>query len=264
MIYTDQLMREVSLSKPASRIVSLVPSQTELLYDLGLENEIAAITKFCIHPEIIFKTKERIGGTKNINLAKIKSINPDLIIANKEENLSSDIKSLEKEFPVWVSDIHNLDDALDMISKIGTITDRQQQAGKITGQINQNFSNINSINGIRTLYLIWKDPFMAAGCDTFINDMMRRCGMTNVLAHKNRYPEITADEIKAMQPELILLSSEPFPFKNSHIAEIKKIIPNADCITVDGEYFSWYGSRLIKSPEYFNTLIRPTDIVNRI
>ncbi len=258
MIYVDQLMREVQVSEPPSRIISLVPSLTELLFDLGLENEIVGITKFCIHPEKIFRTKMRIGGTKKINHSIIKKLNPDLIIANKEENVESDIRQLESDFPVWVSDIKTLDDAYEMIEKIGEVTYRKQEAAKICNEIKQQFLGLSKMNHIKTLYLVWKDPYIAAGSDSFINDMMNRCGMANVLAHQTRYPQLTDSEIKGLDPSLVLLSSEPYPFKEKHIEDLLKIIPEATIITVDGECFSWYGSRLISAPSYFNSLINST------
>ncbi len=248
-------MREVKLERSPSRIVSLVPSLTELLYDLGLENRIAGITKFCIHPESLFRSKIHVGGTKKIDHHTISKINPDLIIANKEENLQSDIEALSEKFPVWISDIYTLEDSIDMIEKIGVITDTETSAQIINHSIRNKFSTITNGLRINTIYLIWKEPFMAAGSDTFINDMMKRCGMINVLPAGSRYPEISREQLIELNPELVLLSSEPYPFKAKHIEEIKSILPDAKCLIADGESFSWYGSHLIKSPDYFNKLI---------
>lgn len=265
MYYTDQMMREVRLEKPPSRIISLVPSLTELLFDLGLKHEIAGITKFCIHPDEIFRTKTRIGGTKKVNHEKIKSINPDLIIANKEENLKIDIEALENKYPVWVSDVYDLDSAVEMIHMIGELTQKSDAASDIIEKITSNFKSINKFPAeLRTLYLIWKDPYMAAGTDTFINDMLMQCGFSNVLAMGSRYPELTVDDIRNLHPELILLSSEPYPFSHIHIKEFQEILTESLCLTVDGESFSWYGSHLIKSPDYFNSLIKKVQTSIRI
>jgi len=256
MNHTDQMMRKVRINKPPSRIVSLVPSLTELLFDLGLKNEIAGITKFCIHPEEIFRSKTRIGGTKKVNHDAIQKLNPDLIIANKEENLKSDIEALEKKYPVWVSDVNSFDSALEMIHKIGQITQKESEPEKIIIGIQNNFSEIKkSPIELRTLYLIWKNPYMAAGSDTFINSMLLHCGMKNVLTPNTRYPELTVDDICSLNADVILLSSEPYPFSAKHIEEFNEMFPDTACFTVDGECFSWYGSHLLKSPAYFNDLI---------
>jgi ABC-type Fe3+-hydroxamate transport system substrate-binding protein len=248
------MMREVKFERIPSRIISLVPSITELLAALGLENEIAGITKFCVHPENIFRSKTRVGGTKKIDHSKIDLINPDLVVASKEENTREDIEILESKYPVWVSDVKNLDDALTMIYELGRITGKGDVAVEICKKITSNFQTILPLNKIKTLYLIWKNPFMAAGGDTFINEMMRFNGMQNVLQNQNRYPELTLEEITELSPELILLSSEPYPFKEKDLEEIKPALPGSIISLVDGEYFSWYGSRLIDSPAYFNTL----------
>ncbi len=262
MIYTDQMMREVRLDQPPSRIVSLVPSITELLFDLGLEKEIAGITKFCIHPDVIFRNKKRIGGTKTIDFLKIDDINPDLIIANKEENLKEDILSLEKKYPVWISDIKSLADTVSMIENLGELTGKIFEAREINNIIIRQFSIIEPLPETPTLYLIWRDPFMAAAPGTFINDMMQRCGFVNVLTNESRYPSLDAATIRELNPSLILLSSEPYPFKEKHIRELLDILPGCQVELVNGEYFSWYGSRLKGSPGYFNSLISKIKSIN--
>jgi len=262
MIYTDQMMREVRLLQPPSRIISLVPSITELLFDMGLYDQIEGITKFCIHPDSIFKNKKKIGGTKKVNHQKIEQINPDLIIANKEENTKEDIEALEKKYPVWVSDVKNLNDALEMISMLGEITGKQAEALKIINRINENFELIKPKQTVSVLYLIWNNPYMAAGAATFINDMLLTCGFENVLKDKTRYPEIDEALLQQLNPEVVLLSSEPYPFKEKHCIEIKAIIPQCHVELVDGEYFSWYGSRLLGSPDYFNQLMNKINSSN--
>lgn len=246
-------MRILGLNKSnpslPNRVVSLVPSQTELLFELGLEDRVVGITKFCIHPDEWFITKTRIGGTKNLHFDVIRELNPDLIIANKEENTREDIEALEKDFPVWVSDVNDLDSALQMIESISEITD--SDASLLINKIATGFAELQPLNSSkRVLYLIWKNPFMAAGSDTFINDMLERCGFENVVS-ETRYPELTEQQIIDLNPEVILLSSEPFPFKEAHIKEFQELLPNATIKLVDGEMFSWYGSRLKYAPSYF-------------
>ncbi len=243
------------------RIISLVPSQTELLWDLGLRDELVGITKFCIHPKEMFQSKTRIGGTKKLDFEKIKALQPDLIIGNKEENEQAQIEELMKHYPVWMSDINTLNDAYKMITDIGSIVNKQNASEKIVLQIKSEFNSIlNSkskiLNQKSTAYFIWKKPYMVASEDTFINEMMITCGFKNVFQNKTRYPEVTLEELQQLQPEVILLSSEPYPFKEKHIKEFTTACPNAKIIIVDGELFSWYGSRLVKSPKYFTKLIQ--------
>lgn len=254
MIFKDQLGQHIELTQIPKRIISLVPSQSELLWDLGLRDELIGITKFCIHPNEMFKFKDRVGGTKTLDIHKIRSLKPDLIIGNKEENEYAQIKELQNEFPVWMSDIYNLNDAYKMISDIGELVHKKNEATRLVSNIQKSFSVIKKYNKT-VLYLIWKNPFMAAGNSTFIGDVLNQMGLINSLKNSDlRYPELTMDEIKNLNPNLIFLSSEPFPFKESHINELKQLVPNATIKLVDGELFSWYGSRLLKSVEYLNNL----------
>lgn len=254
MIFKDQLGQHIQLTQIPKRIISLVPSQSELLWDLGLRDELIGITKFCIHPNEMFKFKDRVGGTKTLDIQKIRSLKPDLIIGNKEENEYAQIKELQNEFPVWMSDIYNLNNAYKMISDIGELVHKKNEATRLVSNIQKSFSVIKKFNKT-VLYLIWKNPYMAAGNSTFIGDVLNQMGLINSLKNSDlRYPELTMDEIKNLNPNLIFLSSEPFPFKESHINELKQLVPNATVKLVDGELFSWYGSRLLKSVEYFNNL----------
>ncbi len=238
------------------RIISLVPSQTELLHDLGLEEEVIGITKFCVHPEKWFRTKTRIGGTKTIDIEKIKQLQPDLIIANKEENEKEQVEALQSIAPVWMSDIHTLEDALQMIRIVGDITFRKEQATRIAATIANNFATLHPIQEQSALYLIWRKPWMTIGKDTFIHHMMSHIGLRNVYEDLGRYPEISEENMKDRNPSLVLLSSEPYPFKEQHIAELQRILPEAKIMLVDGEMFSWYGSRLLYSTAYFKELVR--------
>lgn len=264
--YKDQLGRTITLTGEPQRIISLVPSQTELLYDLGLGDRVVGITKFCVHPETWFRKKTRIGGTKNLDLEKIRSLEPDLIIGNKEENEKEQVEILEKEFPVWMSDIETLDEATDMIRSLGEITGRTKEGKKILDKIQEGFNTLenylgkrrteyglpSTVNDLRTVYLIWEDPIMTAGKNTFINDMLTRCGLKNIFeAHPDRYPVPTLAELKKMDPELIILSSEPFPFSSRHKEFYEAEFQNAQVKLADGEMFSWYGSRLTLAPAYF-------------
>ena len=254
--YTDQLLRTIAISATPQRIVSTVPSQTELLHYLGLEKEVIGITKFCIHPSAWFRSKERIGGTKQLNIAKIKDLKPDLILANKEENQKNQIEELALQFPVWVSDVNDLSSACVMIKEVGSITGREKKAEELVQGIRSAFYSENIIPNqrLRTAYLIWKEPYMTVGGDTFIHDMLQRAGFANLFAAASRYPEVRIEQLKEMGCEVLLLSSEPYPFRQKHIEELQAQLPQTRILLVDGELFSWYGSRLLHSPAYFEQL----------
>ncbi len=255
--FTDQMGEEVVLNDPPQRIISVVPSQSELLFYLGLDEKVIGITKFCIHPKDKFKTTVKIGGTKNLNIKLIKELKPDLIIGNKEENAKADIEELKKYFPVWMSDIYNLDDALNMINSIGMLTETAPKSQFLTTQIKNNFQGLNvpSLKGsLKAAYLIWQNPIITVGKQTFINDMLNRIGFLNVFDDFNRYPEITFEDLIQKKPQIILLSSEPYPFNKKHIDAFKTACPFAKVLLVDGEIFSWYGNRLLEFSAYIKKL----------
>ncbi len=249
----DQLGNIITLSQPPRRIISLVPSQTELLFDLGLQSKIVGITKFCIHPVDKVKFVTKIGGTKNFDFEVIKSLKPDLIIGNKEENYEEGIITLQNDFTVWMSDIFTLQDALDMICKVGQLVEKEPKATTIATNISNSFSQLPALYSSKptAAYFIWRKPFMAAAKDTFIDNMLQKAGFTNVFNHLCRYPEINPLQLHSANPDFIFLSSEPYPFKQKHIAELQEICPLSRILLVDGELFSWYGSRLVKSAAYF-------------
>lgn len=252
--FVDQLHRTVTINYPPKRIVSIVPSQTELLFDLGLDEEVIGITKFCIHPIEKFATRTKVGGTKKLRIDQIRQLQPDLIIGNKEENTQQEIELLMAEFPVWMSDISNLEEAMATITQIGEIVNREPEAAYLNHLINAGFTDLQALaltKGINqtVAYLIWKDPYMFAGRNTFIDDILRKIGLQNIII-QNRYPEITPEELKTLNCQLVFLSSEPYPFKEKHLEEIRALLPEAKVMLVDGEMFSWYGSRLVKAVNY--------------
>ena len=250
----NQLGRQVSLPCLPTRIISLVPSQTELLFDLGLRDEIAGITKFCVHPADLTKFVPKVGGTKQLKIDLIHGLKPDLIIANKEENDRASIELLMPYYLVWISDISTLQQALVMINSIGEIVGRRQEAHNLSSVIRQQFAALQPEAQLSSaIYLIWRKPYMAAGKNTFINDMMERCGFRNLL-QEDRYPVIDAGQLAEMNPQVILLSSEPYPFRQKHKDELQQILPDAEILLVNGEMFSWYGSRLQYAPGYFKAL----------
>lgn len=254
-LFTDQTGYTISLDYLPKRIISLVPSQTELLFDLGLGEEVAGITKFCIHPEEWFRTKARIGGTKDVKTERIAALQPDLIIANKEENVKEQVEALREIAPVWTSDINTLEDAYVMIEQIGILTQKEASANRIVQNIKEGFAllttQLSNTKQKTCVYLIWKDPYMTIGSDTFIHEMLGYGKFTNLFAAATRYPETSITQLQELAPEMLLLSSEPYPFAEKHIQALQQSLPDTRIELVDGEMFSWYGSRLMQAPAYF-------------
>jgi len=235
------------------KIISLVPSITETLFDLGLtDEEIIGRTKFCIHPENSVKNVTVIGGTKNVNIEKIKSLKPDLIIANKEENVREDVEELQKYFKVLVTDVSNLEDNKYLLEVLGKLLNKEETAEKYNSKIEEIFKDLQSSNKKTCEYLIWKNPYMTIGGDTFIHEILDKTGFENIFKDRKRYPEIYVDEMKTA--DFIFLSSEPFPFQQKHIDELQNELPDSKIILVDGEAFSWYGTHLAKCADYFKDL----------
>ncbi|NNF02808.1 MAG: ABC transporter substrate-binding protein [Bacteroidia bacterium] len=259
MQYTDQLERTIILNDPPQRIISLVPSITELLSYFKLDNEVVGITKFCIHPDKWFRTKARIGGTKNLNISSILDLSPDLIIANKEENIKEQIEELAKNNKVWISDVNDINDALELIDSLGSITSKSTVAKELSSKIKLGISSLKeesltNRSKSSVAYLIWNEPMMAVAKDTFIDSIITEAGYTNAFADQRRYPEISIADLKNRSVDLLFLSSEPYPFEEKHLALFQSELPDIRVVLVDGTYFSWYGSRLLDATKYLKKL----------
>lgn len=256
MIFNDQINREIQLSETPNRIVSLVPSQTELLVDLGLEEKIVGVTKFCVHPKNLRKEKKIVGGTKKVHYDKIKTLRPDVILCNKEENTEEMVQELKKIAPVHVSHVKTMAEALEMIAQYGEMFGVPEKASEIIAIIQRELDEFRRCIKERPIrkvaYFIWKNPWMVAGKGTFINHLLELNHFENVFAMENsRYPEVSLEAVKEKNTELVLLSTEPFPFQEKHKEELQKQLKGIRIKIVDGEFFSWYGSRLIKAFRYF-------------
>lgn len=238
---------------PPKKIVSLVPSLTELLFDLGLGDRLVGRTRFCIHPEESVPDVPIVGGTKNPNLDKIRDLNPDLIIANREENRKEDIEELQEEgINVMVTDVSSVEEALFVIHDIGWTCGVQQQAKGLIQNIQDELAVTKTYPEKTAAYLIWRDPWMSIGYDTYIHSVMEHYNLQNVFSDSTRYPKTTLHEISLKKPNVILLSSEPYPFKEKHIKEVGKVCTGSDILLVNGEWFSWYGSRMLQSFQRLN------------
>jgi ABC-type Fe3+-hydroxamate transport system substrate-binding protein len=244
-----------SIDSVKKKIVSLVPSITELLYDFGLNEEVVGITKFCVHPAKWLQEKTIVGGTKNLRISTIERLQPDLIIASKEENVEEQIKLLSQNFDVLLTDVISIEDGLQLLFDIGFITGKVDVSNKIIANTKSAFAELKqkteAKNKIpKVVYLIWRDPLMSIGADTFIHHNIEAAGFENMLATSTRYPIISESELKNLAPDFIFLSSEPYPFNSTHQAELEKQFTDSKIVLVDGEMFSWYGSRMQKFPKY--------------
>lgn len=236
------------------KVISLVPSITEALFDLGLtENEVIGRTKFCVHPAEKVKNVEIIGGTKNLNTDKIKSLQPDLIIANKEENVKEQVEELMKDFKVIINNTETIEDNYYLLKNLGLIFNKEEKAQVFNLKIYEIFNQVQLKSKVKAAYLIWKNPYMTVGSDTFIHHVLSEIGFENIFKNKTRYPEIEIADLN--EADVIMLSSEPFPFKEKHILELKETYPDKKIIIVDGEAFSWYGTHIAKCENYFKNLI---------
>lgn len=259
--FYDQLNRKLELPSSSPRIISLVPSQTELLVDLGLKDQLVGVTKFCVHPVDLRKEKTVVGGTKQVHLDKIKALDPHIILCNKEENTEEMVLELEKICPVHVSDVKTIDDALELILQYGEIFEVEEKASEIAKEISslkEKFQQeIVNRKPIKVAYFIWKKPWMVVGNDTFIDHLLQLNNFQNVFSEEaSRYPEIKLEQLEEKEVELVLLSTEPFPFKKSHCEQLKKELTKPDILLVDGQFFSWYGTRLLAAFGYFRELQR--------
>lgn len=232
------------------RIVSLVPSLTEALAALGLDAETVGLTRFCVHPAGWKARKTIVGGTKGTDPARVLALAPDLVIANREENDRAPVEALAASgVPVWLSDIATVADTLDALRSLGRVTGRASEGDALADRIARAFASVPPPSRpVRAAYLIWRDPWMTVGADTIVHDVMARGSLANAFGDRTRYPAVTPDEIHAADPDVVLLSSEPFPFAEQHVAEVQAIAPRARIVLVDGEALSWYGPRLALAP----------------
>lgn len=253
---TDHAGRTVTYAFPPQRIISLCPSLTDTLYALGLGDRIVGRTQFCIHPADRVKDVRRVGGTKQIKQDVIAELAPTLIIAEKEENPKDMVEELAEQYPVYVSDVESYEDALRMIEDLGYVTGTESAAQAMVREIESAFAALRPVRSLRVAYFIWQNPYMVAGNHTYIHSLLTKCGLVNVFAEADgRYPSITEEQIRAANPDVIFLSSEPFPFQQTHEDTFRTLFPDCDIVRVDGEMFSWYGVHMKEAAAYLIELL---------
>lgn len=253
---TDALGRRVVLADPPTRMVSLVPSLTDLLHGLGLDDEVVGLTRFCERPANWRETKTIVGGTKQVDAERVARLQPDLILANQEENTKTDVQALSNHAPVYVTDVSTVERATTMIRCVGALVDRKAEAEQMAVRIDERFSVLPAWDALHVAYLIWRDPYMTVGGDTFIHDVMRQGSLTSPWSDAARYPQISLDDLAAANLDAILCSTEPFPFhqKDAFTDDIRAACPDTPVHVVDGQCFSWYGPRLLDTPTYLREL----------
>ncbi|GAB3805982.1 ABC transporter substrate-binding protein [Virgibacillus kimchii] len=252
---TDHLGREVEFSFPPQRIISIVPGITDILYSLRLEHEIVGRTRYCIYPKDKVEQAKTIGGTKRVKRDQIRELKPDLIIAEKEENTKEIVEQLEKDFPVYVCEIQTVDDTFKIIEDLGAITNRQTESEKLQSEIGTAIQSLPSGKGKRFAYVIWQNPYMVAGSDTYITSLLEKMGFVNAFSgYEGRYPEVSEDDFRKADLDYIFLATEPFPFQEKHIRQFSELFPDVHVMSLDGEMF-WYGPRMIEAAPYFNRVL---------
>jgi ABC-type Fe3+-hydroxamate transport system substrate-binding protein len=236
-----------------------VPSQTELLCDLALEKELVGITKFCVHPYYLKATKTIVGGTKKVDYDKIKSLNPDFILCNKEENTYEMLPELEKIAPTYFSDVNTIQQSVDLILSLGSILNRRTESDnlvhKIEFKLNSFKQFIKDKPTRKVAYFIWAKPWMVAGNDTYINEMLQLNKFVNIYDNMSRYPKVEINRIRHEgDPDVVFLSSEPYKFTDDQAFEIATYTNRSITVFADGEMFSWFGSRFLLALDYFKEL----------
>lgn len=245
------------------RIVSVCPSLTELVFDLGRGEELVGRTKFCVHPVGRVERIESVGGTKNPKIARIVELAPDLVLMNEEENRREDAEALAAAgLALHVSFPRNVGETAEMVRDVGSALGKAAEAERIAADIERRAARVResarSTPPVRYAYLIWRNPWMVAGGDTFVTAMLALPGGINVFAdHPERYPVVTAGDLTAADPDAVFLSSEPFPFKAKHADELASStgLPGDRVHLVDGEYLTWHGSRTPDGIDYAERVI---------
>ena len=232
----DLLGRTFDFANPPSRVVSLVPSLTETLFDLGAGDAVAGITDFCIFPGI---ERPRVGGTKNPRIDEIRALSPDLVYMNLEENIERHANAIEEFAPVFVTEPKTIDDVSTLITTLGAIHRRTGRARELTGAL----ANERGVVATFTFAVpIWKKPWMWCGGDTYVSNLVESIGGRNVLGNRERYPSLAIEEVLALRPDIVFLPDEPYEFSAADAAEIRgpRVIG-----PFPGHLFTWHGTRTI-------------------
>ena len=243
-----------TLESPATRIVSIVPSATETLYELGLGDRIVGVTQFCVHPQPWVKTISKVGGTKNVDIQRVLNLKPDLVVGNCEENTKEIFEALEPHVPIWAPLPKTIPEAIEDMGHMGLLTGTTEIAERFQDEAKRAWAKAKAnAQSFTYAYFIWRNPWMSISNDTFIARMLEAVGGINVFGdHEDRFPEIDMTGQIHDAPDVVFLSSEPFPFKEQHAAELCQMTGIAlDTVRfINGEYASWHGYRMIEGLQY--------------
>jgi iron complex transport system substrate-binding protein len=257
VIVRDDLGRAVDVPRAPRRVVSLCPSTTETLFALGLgDGRLVGRTDWCRHPRGRVEALASVGGTKKVRSERVAALDPDLIVAVREENDREQIESLAATWPVFVLDPVDVESAIQGVDRLGDVVGAGEIANRLATRIRAAFADLPRAPSLRVAYLIWRKPWMVVGKDTYVDDVLRRLGLVNVGADlEGRYPETDAAALRRARVELLLASSEPFPFDASYFEELRTLVPEAAPVLVDGEAFSWHGARMLEAAVAFRELV---------
>ena len=250
------------------RVVSLCPSLTELVFALGRGHTLVGRTKFCRHPEGLVDAVERVGGTKNPKVGRVVALRPDLVLLNEEENRREDAEALAAAgVPLHVSFPKDARDTAAMVRDVGRALGASVEAERMAADLERRAAAVREradarraagAPPVRWAYLIWRRPWMAVRDDTFVSALLDGAGGENVFSGAAaRYPEVTAAALGAAAPDVVLLSSEPFPFAETHADELaaESGLPRGRFVLADGELLSWHGARTAEGVEYAESLL---------
>jgi ABC-type Fe3+-hydroxamate transport system substrate-binding protein len=252
----DQLGRQVTFCYPPRRIVCLCPALTETLFALGAGPRVVGRTVYCVHPPAGVTAVPTVGGTKNVDIPALLNLRPDLVIAAQEENRRPDVEKLAERVAVYVVEVRSVPDALGVIQTLGNLTDCAGPAADLVARISQRFARLRRAADRRVVYLVWREPYMAAGRATYIDALLQQIGLPNAAGDRpERYPRLSPAELRALAPEVVLLPSEPYPFDETHCAELAALLPAARLLLVDGELLGWYGARMLAAGDYLDDLV---------
>jgi ABC-type Fe3+-hydroxamate transport system substrate-binding protein len=275
----DALGRAVQIPHAPQRLVSLVPSITEVLFSFGRGQQVVGITDYCTEPATAVATKTKIGGTKNPDIATILALRPELVFTVAEENRRQDVEQLAAAgVPVYVCAPHTVRDGIDLLWRVADLLDCRSEVMGQMQAIEQDYTETVALvarhQRVRVFCPIWKDPYMTINADTYVHDVLRVCGGDNIFAQRQRrfplaadlgqqpegtgerytkrdrrYPRITLEEMAALRPEVVLLPDEPYVFSEADVADFT-LFPEVPAVRdgriflIDGKMVSWYGPRI--------------------
>lgn len=261
---TDATGEVMDFEQPARRIVSLVPSTTETAFALGAGERLVGVTRFCVRPAEALQRCSTVGGTKSPRLESIRELEPDLVLANQEENRREDVAALRRFTQVYVAFPRDVSSAIEEIDALGNLLGCTEAARSISTELRAALKRLREQARehplFSFLYLIWRNPYMAAGRGTFISAFLNEIGGENAAdVRQERYPELTVDDIRGLHPDVVLFGSEPFPFREEHVTELhERLGAEQDrrpaCYLVDGQALSWHGVRMREGIPYLMRL----------